>query len=308
MYDVRRLRLLLELARRGTLSAVAEALHFSTSTVSHQLSQLEAEVGTPLLEPAGRRVRLTPQAEVLVRHAEVIVGELEAAEAAVAGSLTEVTGTIRLASFQTGILKLLSPLLSTLGKEYPGIRLEVFQDETEISIQRLLAHEYDLAIVEEYPQHHLPRIHGIDYRPLLVDPMRIVFPRSATDQAKGTPDDQWMWAVAKKLPWVMEPHGAASRSWVLQMCRQAGFEPDIKFSTDDLLIQRQIVSDGHAVAFLPQILGLHPAQDLAAFDPPNGQRARNILTAVRRESAAHPAVEACRKILRLHASQLHDAQ
>ena len=92
MYDVHRLRLLLELSRRGTLSAVAAALSYSPSTISQQLSQLEVEVGTPLLEPAGRRVRLTPQAEILVSHAETVLRQLEAAETAVARSLAELTG------------------------------------------------------------------------------------------------------------------------------------------------------------------------------------------------------------------------
>jgi DNA-binding transcriptional LysR family regulator len=82
VYDVHRLRLLLELSRRGTLSPVTAALSYSSSTISQQLSQLEAEVGMPLLEPIGRRVRLTPQAEILVSHAETVLRQLEAAETA----------------------------------------------------------------------------------------------------------------------------------------------------------------------------------------------------------------------------------
>ena len=101
VYEVHRLRLLVELSRRGTLSAVAAALSYSPSTISQQLSQLEVEVGTPLLEPVGRRVRLTPQAEILVSHAETVLRQLEAAETAVARSLAEVTGRVRLATFQT---------------------------------------------------------------------------------------------------------------------------------------------------------------------------------------------------------------
>jgi DNA-binding transcriptional LysR family regulator len=97
--DLRRLRLLRELAHRGTLGAVAEALSYAPSTVSQQLSLLESEVGVPLLEPVGRRVRLTPQAEVLVPHTERILEELERAEAAVAASTAQVAGLVRVAAF-----------------------------------------------------------------------------------------------------------------------------------------------------------------------------------------------------------------
>src|SRR5919107_1228487 len=101
MYNVRRLRLLRELSHRGTLAAVAEALGHNPSSVSHQLTMLEREVGVRLLEPSGRKVRLTAAALVLVEHTENVLLELERAEAAMAATRTEVTGVIRMATFQT---------------------------------------------------------------------------------------------------------------------------------------------------------------------------------------------------------------
>ncbi|MGH1554350.1 LysR family transcriptional regulator [Streptomyces sp. L7] len=97
MFDLHRLRLLRELKHRGTLAAVAAALSYSPSAVSQQLSQLESEVGVPLLVPVGRRVRLTPQAEILVEHTEAVLKRLEEAEADIATSLTDLTGTLRIA-------------------------------------------------------------------------------------------------------------------------------------------------------------------------------------------------------------------
>ena len=87
MLDLRRLRLLRELARRGTITAVAEALSYSPSAVSQQLTALEKETGVRLLEPAGRRVRLTPQADLLVAHTQVLLEDMERAEAELAQSL-----------------------------------------------------------------------------------------------------------------------------------------------------------------------------------------------------------------------------
>src|ERR687898_766710 len=80
MLDPRRLRLLHELHRRGTVGAVAEALSYSPSTVSQQLGVLQREAGTTLFEPAGRRVRLTDAALVLAGHAEELLAAVERAE------------------------------------------------------------------------------------------------------------------------------------------------------------------------------------------------------------------------------------
>ena len=290
MYDVHRLRLLLELSRRGTLSAVAAALSYSPSTISQQLSQLEAEVGTPLLEPIGRRVRLTPQAEILVTHTETVLRQLEAAETAVARSLTELTGRVRLATFQTGLLGLLSPVLAALDNRHPGLRVEVFQVEPQIALPRMLAHDYDMVIVEEFPHHPLPRPAEIDYRPLFFDPMRIAV-------APGEDIGQDIWGFVAARPWVTEPPGTAARAWIESLCRDAGFEPDIRYTTADLLAHRQLIINGHAVGVLPDLLGNNGLPTPTLIDIPDVPNARQILTATRRETAGKPAVEACRQAL-----------
>src|SRR5215475_300280 len=120
MLDLRRLRLLRELARRGTITAVAQALSYSPSAVSQQLTALEKETGVRLLEPAGRRVRLTAQAGLLVAHAEVLLEAMEQAEAALAQSLTETAGTLRVAAFQTAVLTLVPPALPSSSSNTPS--------------------------------------------------------------------------------------------------------------------------------------------------------------------------------------------
>jgi DNA-binding transcriptional ArsR family regulator len=119
MLDLRRLRLLRELARRGTITAVAEALSYSPSAVSQQLAALEKEAGVRLLEPVGRRVRLTPQGDLLVAHTQVLLEEMERAEAALAQSLNETVGTLRVAAFQTAVLALVPHALSQLARQHP---------------------------------------------------------------------------------------------------------------------------------------------------------------------------------------------
>jgi DNA-binding transcriptional LysR family regulator len=114
-----RLRLLRELSRRGTIAAVAHALSYSPSAVSQQLAALERETGVRLLEPTGRRVWLTAQAELLVSHTEVLLEEMERAEAALARSTRDTVGTLRVAAFQTAVLALIPPALAQLHALHP---------------------------------------------------------------------------------------------------------------------------------------------------------------------------------------------
>src|SRR5690349_21039933 len=122
MLDLHRLRLLREVRLRGSLAAAATALRYSPSAVSQQLAVFEREVGVPLLEKVGRGVRLTPQAEILVGHAEVVLERLEQAEAEVAASLSGVTGTVRVACFQTAALSLVPTMLGHVRAAYPRLR------------------------------------------------------------------------------------------------------------------------------------------------------------------------------------------
>src|ERR671915_392226 len=132
MLDLRRLRLLHELHRRGTVGAVAEALSYSPSTVSQQLRVLEREAGTALFEPAGRRVRLTGAAPVLPGHAERALGGAQRAEADLAAAAAgAVAGVVRVGSFQTASLHLLLPAMDGLRQTHPGVEVRLVESEPE---------------------------------------------------------------------------------------------------------------------------------------------------------------------------------
>src|SRR3954449_4796435 len=125
MLDLRRLRLLRELAARGTIGAVAEALTYSPSAVSQQLARLQREAGGALLERVGRNVRLTAAAQTLVGHTEALLARLEAAEAELEGTAEDISGTLRVAAIQSACLYLLAPALRRLSAEHPVLRVEV---------------------------------------------------------------------------------------------------------------------------------------------------------------------------------------
>ncbi|MFC0597589.1 LysR family transcriptional regulator [Streptomyces palmae] len=305
MFDLHRLRLLRELKHRGTLAAVAAALSYAPSTVSQQLSQLEAEVGVRLLEPVGRRVRLTEQAEILVAHTEAVLERLEHAEADIATSLTELTGTLRIASFQTAALALIPTALDLLRDLHPRLRIHVTHREPEEALPALQARDFDLVLAEEYPGNPYPRPVELEQQDLLSDPLRLALPEGAVG-----PDTDDPMAALRSLadhPWVMEPEGIVARHWAMAQCRNAGFEPDVRFETTDVLLHLRLVEQGHAAAFLPDLVWNGQPPTVALRHLPPGQRTRRIFTVVRRGRSQHPAIQACRDAL-LRAATLPSSQ
>jgi DNA-binding transcriptional LysR family regulator len=292
MYDVRRLRLLKELADRGTLAEVAAALRFSPSTVSQQLAILEREVGVPLLVPSGRRVVLTPEAQTLADRAGEVLSLLERAEAEVAARTVTVSGTVRLAIFQSAALALLPQTLTLMARDHPQVRVEMVQHEPEAALHRTATRDFDLVVAEQYPGHATAWHEGLDHRPLVQDPIRL-----------AVPTDSGMAALAEAAgaAWVLEPRGAASRHWAEQQCRLAGFEPDVRYESADLEVHMRLVESGNAVAMLPDLVWAgRPAPGRTIV--PAGSPAREVFTAARTSGAARPAVVALRAALEAAAS------
>ncbi|MET0468364.1 MAG: LysR substrate-binding domain-containing protein [Aeromicrobium sp.] len=291
MLDVRRLRLLRELQIRGTLASVAAALHQSPSSVSQQLSLLEQEVGVELLRKVGRRVQLTPQAEILVEHTSAVLERLEQAESDLAASLDEATGTFRLAVFQSVALALMPATLSILETEHPRLRVTMTQREPESALYETWAREFDLVIAEKYPGHNTPWHPELDAVDLTTDEVRLAVPPAGSRFGDITSI-----AEAADAPWVLEAPGVASRHFAEQACRVAGFEPDVRYETADLQAQISLIESGHAVALLPDVLWLNrePPVSLHRLE---GRPHRTIFTSARHASAHSPGVAATRQAL-----------
>ncbi|MGW9184719.1 LysR substrate-binding domain-containing protein [Agromyces sp. NPDC055661] len=285
MYDLHRLRLLRELKHRGTLAAVGEALGYSPSAISHQLSILEREVGVPILEPVGRRVRLTDAAELLVSHTERVLVELEQAEAGIAARRTDVAGRVRIAAFQSAAHTLIPAALDRLAADHPNVEVSFLHVHAEHGLPALLARDVDLVLYEQYPGAPVAPITNIRTEHLLDDPMLV-----ATPHARGAA------AVAdlSDARWAMEPPGTRSREWAVAACRSAGFEPDVAFESTDVLLHARLVAHGRAVAFLPALIAAEASE--CALEPSGS--ARTIRVALRTGSEANPAIAAARTALR----------
>jgi DNA-binding transcriptional LysR family regulator len=299
MLDLKRLSLLREVHRRGTLHAVARALSYSPSTISQQLSLLEREAGVALLERSGRRVHLTAAGQRLVERSSALLDEFEQLEADLVAASGTVTGTVRLAVFQSAALGIVPRALSLLAQEHPQLRVEITQREPESALDEVWARTFDLVIAEEYPAHSAPLRRDLDRVPLVNDGLRLgVPPGRAHNRAAREADAQSIRSIrdASDMAWVMEPRGTASRHWAEQQCRLAGFEPDVRFETADLQAHIRLVETGHAVALLPDLVwgGAEPRVPLVTLD---GDPHRSVFTAARVSSAARPAIVAVRETL-----------
>lgn len=300
MLDVKRLRLLRELAFRGTVVAVAEALNYSPSAVSQQLSTLEREVGVPLFRRNGRNLELTATARFLADEAEELLNHIERIESAVRRDDGEIRGTVRVAAFQSAMLALLPQVLSRLRVEHPDLRVDVIQHEPEAAHFETWARGFDLVIAEQYPGHATVQFNGLDHQPLARDRIQLALPPISGDPLF---DDVGKLTDTAKLPWVMEPRRAATRHWAEQLCRSAGFEPDVQFETADLQAHLRLIESGNAVALLPSFIHVGRQSDVRLVDLP-GRPMRTVFTAARESSGMNPAITAVRDALAREAAVL----
>lgn len=279
MYQSHRLRILQELALRGTLAAVADALSYSPSTISHQLAQLEKEAGVRLLEPDGRRVRLTAYGETLVAHAQRMLDLEEQLEQDLKSKQAG-RATVRICVLQSVAQTLLPHVLSRLPQMTPSVRLEIKELTPEEGMLELVARGLDIVIAEQYPGHTREHRKGTRRRTLGMDRMRIALPPGDTTAALADLHDR---------PWVLLPRGMHAHQWCVEQCRAAGFEPDVQFEVADLATHVQLVAAGHAVGILPDLLWSTGNQPVSLLDLP-GEPARKIFIASRNASISNSGI------------------
>src|SRR3954471_20888450 len=179
MLDVRRLRLLRELSHRGTIAAVAEALVLTPSAVSQQLAVLEREAGVALLERTGRRVALTPAAHGLVRHAEVVLAQLEQAGAELLAARRGAAGPVRIGTFPTAARALLPAALVELARRHPDLEPMVTEIDPAGVADALRSGDLDVALTHEYDLVPAAVEAGVESAPLCAERMFVACHRSA---------------------------------------------------------------------------------------------------------------------------------
>jgi DNA-binding transcriptional LysR family regulator len=291
MLELRRLRLLRELQERGTVAAVADALQFTPSAVSQQLAMLEREAGVKLLQRAGRGVRLTDAALVLVEHAEALLERAAIAEADLAAAAGTVAGRGRIAGFESVTLRLALPAMQKLAREAPGLRCELTEMEPEDALPALALGDVDLVLGDEW--NHQPRSMpaGVERHDLMSDRVRLLLPSrhpAARRHAEAVPlaelaTDAWSTGYA----------GMGWDEMTRRTCQElGGFEPDVRHRTNDAGISISAVAHGLAVSMVPDLAlpGRHPGVKIR--DIAGGPVTRAIFAATRTTDAARPSTQA----------------
>ena len=305
MLDLRRLRLLRELHERGTIAAVADALQFTPSAVSQQLGILEREAGVQLLERAGRGVRLTDAALVLVEHAEAMLERAGRAEADLAAASGVVAGRVRIGGFQSVMMNLAIPALSQLEREAPRLRCELVEIEPEDALPQLALGDLDFVFGDEW-QHQPRRLpDGVERHELMRDIVRVVLP-ARHPLARRYKEAIPLAALAGER-WATGHPQMGWEDMTERTCRErGGFAPDIRHRANDANVSMVLVAAGLAVALLPDL----PLQDqragLAIRAIEGGPIGRAIFAATRSADAARPSTQAVLDAVRGVAARLPD--
>jgi DNA-binding transcriptional LysR family regulator len=294
MLDVRRLRLLRELAERGTVTAVAHALSYTPSAVSQQLAALERDAGVPLLERVGRGVQLTEAGHRLVTHADAVLARLEAAEADLEAVSGRVAGPVRIATFQTAAHALVLPAMRPLEDRHPDLRCQVVQAEAEDALPALRLGDVDVVVAEEYDHAPRPRDPALEYRDLCRDELVFAVP----DGHPAAGQDAIAFADLAGDEWAGGELGTAWHDMLVRACRSiGGFEPDVRHFVDDVQLIIGLVAVTGAVALVPLMGWSGEMAGVVVRPAAEPDLDRRIFTAVRRGTGDRPAQRAVREAL-----------
>ena len=294
MLDVKRLRVLREVAARGSFSAAADSLDYTQSAVSQQIAALEREAGTRLVDRSARGVRPTEAGRALVRHADVILARLADAEAELEALAGLRGGRLRLVSFASAGATIMPRAIALFRERHPAVELSLEAAEPDEALAKVKAGEADVALTIDAPFCAVED-EGIEQVHLLEDPMYVAMPAGHPLAAKPKirlgelRDDAWIGGSRRGCPDTMI---------LLRACNAAGFEPRIAFHSDDYLAIQGFVAAGVGVSLIPDLALLAVRDDVAIRAVSSRAPVRRINAATLRDGYRTVAVEAMLDTLR----------
>jgi DNA-binding transcriptional LysR family regulator len=292
MLDVKRLRVLREVAAKGSFSAAADSLAYTQSAVSQQIATLEKETGTSLLERNAKGVRLTDAGRVLVEHADAILCRLAAAEDELEAIAGLKAGRVRLVSFPSAGATIVPVAVAEFRRLHPAVELTLDQAEPDDGLARLRAGECDVALTIDAfaPQ----KVEGIDFVHLLDDPMYVALPRDHPLASRR----RIRFADLAGDSWILGTTGACPDGRLLMAASQAaGFEPRIAFHSDDYLAVQGFIAAGVGVALIPDLALVSVRDDIVIRSLGARPPARKILAATATGAYRSVATQALLDIL-----------
>jgi DNA-binding transcriptional LysR family regulator len=293
MLDVRRMRVLREVAQRGSFSAAADALAYTQSAVSQQIAALEREAGTRLVERNARGVRLTDAGRALVEHADAILARLADAEAELEAIAGLRGGRLRLAAFPSAGATIMPEAIARFRARHPAVELTLEPADPEPALVKLRSGDADL-VLDITGSLRPPREDGIERVHLLDDPMYVALPQGHPLAHKRNlkleelADESWILGTTGSCP---------DASIFLHSCQLAGFEPHVTFNSDDYFAIQGFVAAGVGASFIPDLALITVRDDIVVRSLGPRPPARVIWAATLKDSYASPARVAMLDIL-----------
>lgn len=281
MIDLRRLHVLRVVDQLGTITAAAGSLHLTPSAVSQQLRQLAGELSVPLLEPDGRRIRLTPAAHALLTHADDLAARWETARGELGAYADQTGGTLRIGGFSSVIRSLIIPAYEWLRRTHPLLQVTLLEVDTADAYERLLASQVDIAIT-------VPNLGGptaddprFEQEPLLDEPQDLLLP---LDHPLAARSDIALEEVAHD-DWVLpEPHTCDQYNLTSVACSTAGFTPKVAHNAKDWGATFAMVAHGMGICMKPRPIPVSVGLEVVQISLREPVPRRRLLTATRRGS------------------------
>lgn len=289
--DVRRLKVLREVARTGSFSAAAETLAFTQPAISRQIATLETEAGARLVERNARGIRLTPAGELLVEHADAILDRLAAAETQLEALAGLRGGRLRIGAFPTANAMLVPLAIREFADAYPDVELRLEEDVSRVLLQRLAAGEIDVAVVSDHLAGDVPDDLALEL--LMEDPLHVALPH---DHPLADQPDLTMADLAGET-WI-EGRNAVCAAPLHAAAMAAGFEPRIAFESAQWLGKQGLVAAGVGITLIPTLALATAREDVVLRRLDDPVLKRRVSLATLRCGYSTPAVEPMKAVLR----------
>ena len=293
MLNVQRLRILREIAERGSITAAAESLFLTPSAVSQQMAALGQEIGVPVLERVGRGVRLTEAGERLARRTDAVLAAIEAAEADLAAITSGPVGRLTVCAFPTGARALLVPALVELQRRYPRLHITMVDLEPEESLPGLRVGDLDVVVTHEYGVLPSAADPAFDQEHLLTEPVFLAVPKGHPRAGKPTSltdlrDEQF----------IVGRDGSPFLDVVVRLAEGAGFHPHVDLHSNDFQVILAAVGAGLGVALVPPLAITGDYPDVVFQRTKGLALERRVFAAVRAGSGGTPSIAAVVEALR----------
>lgn len=278
-----RLRTLWLVSRLGSFVAVSRELSVTPSAISQQISALEESVGAELVQRQGRGVTLTPLGWSLAEQAGKLVASLEQTGSMVEELLSVISGEFRVSSIPTAALSVVRHAVLDLALQHPALELSVLDQSASASLRQLEDHRVDLAIIDVFDQQQFVLPEGLSSTTLGRQAMQLFIPTSM--QFADGPLDL---AQLSEADWICSPEFEDYSNTVRTACRAAGFEPRVRWETDDIFLMYRYVADGFGVALHPPFSDEAPPEGVSVREVVGDPIEREILAVSRSATVSRP--------------------